>query len=591
MLQVIYLLAVGSALVIGSIMFLLLFNLKLPQKPVISFVKWKWFDITILFLFITILFNLHENSGRSPIIFILFAIISGIIGVSIFLDSTNEQKVRTILYILGLSTIIISSIYYTQLSLTGVDAGIHAAMNEKLAESGLLDSLWYHEKYFPIMHISVASLMIVSGIGIKEATFFSVVFSLIISTICVYLLCNILFSDRRIGLFALLFLNVTEWLIFWGYSPTTTTYGVALYFFIIYILIKKYQYTGIHWTLLIITLIITMIFNHPMTSFILLCTLIAFSITQLLSKYLFRDTICIKSMSNIHIFTIFTALVMIFHWFYALYLSDPMFDTLLRFLQSSVESQFGVASRPETIASIQATLPSAIERILDVAGLTMLLILYCVGLLFLLSNKNRGFPQFLLVFVSVVLFSIIFGIPFFGLKNFLSERWFAFVYFFVVIISAYALIEILNYLHKFKYQILSILIVVATMTFFFTASTVCNQDAPLWLQESTRPYSLAPLTVSEDIGYKTLTKYSNEIMDNHIALQEDSIFQRGDTIFIWKEYMNNRPVRLFRNIDTDMQYDTTRYYNKVLGQEYYKKFLLENKIYSNEYIIAFLPRA
>jgi len=586
------LLAVGLALVIGSIIYILLYEKRLQQRSVIRFDSWKWFDITVIYLLTFIILNLHITSERSILVFFLFALLSGIIGVSIFLDSSNEHNVRSILYILALSLVVVCSIYYTQFSLTGVDAGIHAAMNEKLAEGGSTDVLIYQEKYFPIMHIGVATLMIIGAMGIKDATFFSVVFILIISTICVYLVGNTIFPDRRIGLFALLLLNISEWFIFWGYSPTTTTYGVLLYFFIMYVVFKNINYTDMRWVTILIILITTMIFTHAMSSFVLVFTFGFISLTCFVGKYLPKETIGVKSMNTFFIITIFSVILLIFHWFYALYLSDAFFDTLIRMLLSSIDSQFGVANRPEALASIQATLPPAIERFADVGGFTSLLILFTVGLLYSLSKNYRDFPKCLLGSVAVLLFSVIFGTPFFGLRNLIPDRWLVFVYFFVVILSAYALISIIYYLPNLKFKIAGIFIVIATMTFLFTASTICNQDSPLWLQESTRPYSLAPLSVSEDVGYKTITKYSSEIMDNSKAISEGSIFGRKDIPFIWKRYMLDRPVRLFRDMDetTSMKYDTTRYFNKVLGKECYEKLLLENKIYSNGDIIAFLPR-
>lgn len=588
----IYLPAVGSAIIIGSIVYVLLYEKGFQQRSVIHFDNWKWFDITVVVLLTLVALNLHITSERTFAVFFLFALLSGTIGVSIFLDSDNEHNVRNILYILALSLVIISSIYYTQLSLTGVDAGIHAAMNEKLAESGSIEVLEYQEKYFPIMHASVAILMIIATISIKETTLFSVVFPLIISTVSVYLIGNTIFSDRRIGLFALLFLNVSDWFIFWGYSPTTTTYGVLLYFFIVYVLFKYLYYPDVRWAIILIISVATMIFTHAMSSFILVFTFISISFICLMGRYLLKETIWVKSMNTLIMITIFSAIIMIFHWFNALYLSDPFFDTLIRMLLSTMDSQFGAASRPETIASIQVTLPPTIERFADVGGLISLLILFTVGLLYSLSKKYRSLPKYLLGSVAVILFSVIFGTPFFGLRNLIPDRWFVFAYLFVSLTSAYALVSVIYYLPKAKLKLVGIFVIIATMTFLFTASTICNQDSPLWLKESTRPYSLAPLSVSEDMGYKTITKHTNEVMDNRVAISEEDIFNRGNTPFIWKKYMLDRPVRLFRDMDetTSMEYDMTRYFNKVLGKEYYEKLLLENKIYSNGDIIAFLPR-
>lgn len=591
-LPVIYLLAVGLALVIGSIIYILLYNKRSQQRPVACFDNWKWFDITVVFLLTLIILNLYTTSERSLVVFVIFALLSGIIGVSISLDSGNEHNMRNILYILAVSLAIICSIYYTQFSLTGVDSGIHAGMNEKLAESGTTDLLIYQEKYFPVMHINVATLMILAVMGVKDATFFSVVFPLILSTICVYLVGNAIFRDRRVGLFALLFLNISEWFIFWGYSPTTTTYGVFLYFFIMYVLFKSINSTGVRWVIMLIILVTTMIFTHAMSSFVLVFTFISISLICSVGKYLPKENARVKGTTIIFTITVFSVILLILHWFYALYLSDPFFDTIIRMLLSSIDSQFGVANRPENLASIQTTLPPVIERFADVGGFTSLLILFTVGLLYSLSKKHQDFPKFLLGSVAVILFSVIFGTPFFGLRNLIPDRWFVFVYFFVVIISAYGLITIIHHLPNIKFKIVSIFVVVVAMTFLFTASTICNQDSPLWLQESTRPYSLAPLSVSEDVGYKTITKYSGEIMDNSKAISEGSISGRKDVPFIWKNYMLDRPVRLFRDMDetTGMKYDMTRYLNKVLGKEYYEKLLLENKIYSNGDIIAFLPR-
>ena len=147
-------------------------------------------------------------------------------------------------------------------------------MNEVLAQVGNIGVLFDKEEFFPIMHINVAISQIVPGLPVKDASMFSIILPLVISSICVYLVGRELF-DEKIGLLGMLIVNISDYHNWWGVAPQTTSYGVII-FSSQYLLYKLTNLENkinlsnkIKWLAILLTLMFTMIMAHAVSSFIL----------------------------------------------------------------------------------------------------------------------------------------------------------------------------------------------------------------------------------------------------------------------------------------------------------------------------------
>ena len=101
----------------------------------------------------------------------------------------------------------------------GSDYWRHLADNNLLSKYGFIEVLSAKEPYYPLMHIQVAITDIITHTPIKDATNFAIIIPLVISSICIFLVArNIL--NAKVGLLAMLIVNITDYHTYWGAAPT-----------------------------------------------------------------------------------------------------------------------------------------------------------------------------------------------------------------------------------------------------------------------------------------------------------------------------------------------------------------------------------
>jgi len=134
-------------------------------------------------------------------------------------------------------------------------------------------------------------------------------------------------------------------------------------------------------------------------------------------------------------------------------------------------------------------------------------------------------------------------------------------------------------------------VVLSSLTFFMTTSTISNEDSCFWLQESTISTAY---TIQEVKGAETISCYSEQafsdsrygssVLGVHCGLQHDSLDSRDLSdhvggVFVWREYMENRPIRMFTTLEG---YYKQVENNVVLGPEYLRELEKMQKIYEND---------
>lgn len=272
------------------------------------------------------------------------------------------------------------------------------------------------------------------------------------------------------------------------------------------------------------------------------------------------------------------------------------FAVILSTLEYYVTEYAGFLNRPETITTYAQHLPSLLERVADTAGLAILLFFAAIGFLFWASKKYRNSFTFPISICIMLLLVITFGFPLFGLRNIIPSRWFVFMYFFLSIMAAFALLEILSRISSEKLRIAICFVSIFCLSFFMIGCTISNEDSPLWLEESTISTAYS---IQEVKGADTLTRYSNTVFSDsryrgsiigvYFGLQNEpfdnkNLSIRVDNIFIWRKYMEYRPIPIFVTLEG---YYKQIVQNVILGTKYREELQIKQKIYENDDVVGF----
>jgi hypothetical protein len=267
------------------------------------------------------------------------------------------------------------------------------------------------------------------------------------------------------------------------------------------------------------------------------------------------------------------------------------FDVITSTLITYITEHADFLNRPEAVSGYVATLPPLIERMADTAGLALLLFFSVIGCLFWLSKKYRSAFTSPMIVCTIVLLFITFGFPLFGIRNIMPSRWFAFMYFFLSIMAAFALLTLLSKTSKKGLGLMMCFVVLSGLTFFMTTSTISNGDNPFWLQETTISTAY---TTQEGIGAETLSNVAERVLVDsryakvissiphsaeRISFSSDQQLTRTpDTVFMWRQYMLDRPVS--RSMHLEGYYKNV-VNPSVLGIEILNKLDQFNKMYDN----------
>lgn len=469
----------------------------------------------------------------------------------------------------------------------------HLADNANLTHYGFIEILSAKEPYYPLMHIQVAISQIITNTPIKDATNFAIIIPLVFSSIFVFLVASKLL-DLKTGLLALLIINITDYHIMWGSAPQTTTYGICLFFVFIYAVFQTLAAKDNRkiWFMISTLFIISLILAHAVSSFIALITVMGFMFGVIIYRVVFVKP---EPVMPLFILTILNGIFLLQHWFVALYnpiRGTTFFDVITSTLIHYVTEYADFLNRPESVAGYTVFLPPLIERVADTTGITFLIFLSVLGCLFWLSKGFRNRFNFSMIISTVLLMFITFGFPLFGLRNILPSRWFAFMYFFLSIMAACGIIMALSKKSFQENKKAIVFIIIVVLSFFMISNTISNLDSPLWLEESSVSTTY---TKQEGVGAETIHRISNTIIidnryqellpksnskTNVIIFQDyDQILSSRNSVFMWRNYMIDRPIRILMPIEG---YYKRIEFPTIMGVETYNSLdNIHNKIYDN----------
>lgn len=593
------LLILGGALFSASLIYLILSRTKYIGNDLVNFCSGKYsrylLEYIFLFFLVVSIVAFYSSGVRTIFYFIIVSFCAGIVALLCINATKKMDIIIQIVNIILLSlTIKLTKFYFFGGS--GVDYWVHLKMNEMLSQLGNIEILTGKEEFFPIMHINVAISQIVPGLNGKDASMFSIIIPLVISSICIYLICRESLGEN-IGLLGMLLVNISDFHNSWGFAPQTTSYGVIIFFFLIFVLSKlKRTKNKIKWLIIIFILMFTMITAHAVSSFILFITLIGLITGSLIYSKLFSEKR--ESFSPVLITIYFIGFMQL--WFITDYRKDgvPFFEQISGSLFLYITGYAGFLNRPEGILEYEGLLPSLAELLMDNLGMALLIFLATIGSLYWLSSDFRSEENFSSLFCTILLMSITFMFPLFGIRNIIPSRWFVFEYFFLAIMASFATIQLARRMSK-NQQICVIFVFYACLSFFMLTSTSNNLDSPFWLKESTISTTY---TVQEIEGAELISRYSDEafsdsrygssILGSYYGLQKNALNSRDLTnragdVFVWRNYMADRPIRMFKKIEG---YDKWITINVILGSGYKEALVKMHKVCENDDIAGYYIR-
>ncbi|MDR7665077.1 hypothetical protein RG963_04580 [Methanosarcina sp. Z-7115] len=591
----IHLFSIGMALTLSCSLYLIIIYSQFPAYSLQHITKngKKLLDITFLLLFSLSLIITHNLEYRPLVYFLLYSLCAGSIAVSIYFSNTKIDYFIQYLKIILLSFNIKYSIFNLAGFIPGVDPWTHAKMNSLLSQTGNIGVLYDKEIYFPIMHIQTVIMELLTNTSLRDASNFAIIIPFVFASSFVYLVSKDLLGHRA-GLFAMLLVNISDYHIYWGSSPQTTSYGLILYYLLVYILVKSYFLNcNYKWVAISILLSFILIITHAVSSFIFLITTASLFLGTIFYNFLYKEW-KISKLKNI---SLITAIMLLQQWFIAIYSTDgrPFFDVIVSTLYFYITGHAEFLNRPETISAFSATMPPFLERFADICGFSLFLFFGIIGSLFCLSDKHRSRDIFSFIFVLTVLFSINFSFPLFGIRNIMPSRWFAFEYLFLSTLASFSILKLSTYFKSRKLRPIFVAVVFISIAFFMSTSTISNLDSPLWLKTETVSTTY---TLGEVRGAETLSKFGNNFLSDYrfgetvislyfekkcIILDSNENLGHGN-IFIWRSHMEQRPIG---------RYTLLKGYYKpivstiVLGKDFHSKLTKYNKIYYNKDISAY----
>ncbi|EJG06826.1 hypothetical protein Metli_0868 [Methanofollis liminatans DSM 4140] len=590
----VHLLTLGGALFFASLAYLILSRINDTRREDIHICKDKStknvLEAAFLILFAISLVTYHASENRTIFYFISISLCTGIVALLCAGVTKKRDVIIQIVNIIVLSlNIKLAKFYFFGGS--GVDYWIHLKMNEMLSQLGNIGVLSGKEQFFPIMHIDVALTQIMLNLPVKGASMISIILPLVISSICVYFIGRELFGEK-IGLLGMLIVNISDYQNWWGFAPQTTSYGAIIFFFSVFAI---YKLTNLknkkNWLATAGILMFAMIIAHAISSFILFTALVGLITGSFLYTIIFSE----KGKFFFPALMMIYAIGLMQHWFIAEYRADgpPFFDQIVATLSTYVTEHAGFLNRPEAAPEYAALLPPLSESLVNNLGLALLIFLAVIGALYWLSFDFRSRTTFSILVCTTLLLGITFVFPLFGIRNIIPHRWFVFEYLFLAIMAAFAIIHI-SMLMSRKQQICVIFVVFTCLSFFMltaTSSNLANLDSPLWLKESTISTTY---TIQEMKGAETISCHSERVFSDlrygvsiigvyyghkHDPFDSMDLSDRSGSVFIWRRYMENRPIRMFTQVEGYYKQVES---NVIPGPEYLKELEKMQRVYEND---------
>lgn len=488
------------------------------NNMILSIVWWSLFGVALVTYYFSEIYTRHM---------LFFFLISGavaVLGVQIFTSRVSSMIITSIVIvkIFLLSVMLRYSAYFVSPYPIGSDPWAHQEYITYFLEFGRVavppDFLFYYVNY-PIAHLHAACTALLGSISPHNAMFLLGVI-LTLSTIIIFLIVRTLTGNVQLALISVLLLNFTDALIRWGIQVLAMSFGIAIYAFIVFFALKIYlkPEDKVKYIFFMLMFLCIIVWTHTVSAFVTLVSLFALLVGYMLYDILYnQNTSSLQSQKAQLLIALLTFLVVItvYHWM------DPSYP----FFQGNFEGLYESLSLEAKFlgATTVSNIHNRWEELLQPIGFCLCAFFGIIGTLYCLSRNELAEKCFPLAVLALILFSVCYAFPIFGMQNIVPGRWPAFAFISFSLFVGLGLFCSLSLLRTKRSILCAVAIIFFIGSFFMITNGTTNHDSPL---------------IGEDAFLKLIWTESEMSMYRHLN-------ETYDGIIIADEHTHQRPFKTF----------------------------------------------
>jgi hypothetical protein len=388
------------------------------------------------------------------------------------------------------------------------DPWYHQNIIENIISTGHIphEGLQSYEK-LPVYHLIISTIMRFTGLEFKGSFFlFICPIIVIIQALLIFMIGNLLIPGKKIPLLAALLLTIGDYNIANGIIEFPNGFAVIFILAVIYINLKMQKLASVHWVIVTIIIMLTIILTHTLASMAMAIILLFYWLSSFFYRVLFRgsEKRLVTSFSLAMLFGI----AMFTWWMYA----SGHYIFIIKAMTWAFQADNYFTETPIKALEYISSVP-VLETLMDKLGFTIFFFFSSMGCLFLISKKSESkICGFVYSFGSIVLAVIGFLGTVFNLL-FIPTRW-IFMSQMTLSIPAAIGISIITARSKVHRRVLMASIV-AGIGFLTISNSMANFDTPILSPKMTIRVSLY---ASELQSIDTITAYaSRKISSDQLA--------------------------------------------------------------------------
>ncbi|WP_227379242.1 hypothetical protein [Haladaptatus halobius] len=487
---------------------------------------------SVVFLTTAVMVAVALYSGERSVLFHLLTAIAGtfITLQILFTDDDDFLPSLLLAQILVLAVIVRFMAVYTTPSYVGIDIWTHITQLAQGVFNQHSLSAMQGDKHIaaPLYHLLVASSAMLYDVSIRNALYLSVGVAMPAAILFVYGATKLL-APARWAVFAAMLYSIGDYFIEWGIHLIPTSHGLVFFLAIIYALLRimQLEYNARDFSLLVL-LSIAIILTHQVSTFIMLVVLFSGLLAQFVLKLGFfqvtaRRPGAYRKMEPVNLAGLlaFDMGLITFMWSFTPYNGDSFLETVLSYLAQTMKESFGIlnlaSKNPESIPLPKPTFIATVAEYIDTMGFLILFGLTVVGCLYVLRRKRISHSVFTLLFATVVMTVFTLGLPMFGIRNFIPQRWFAFLYAPMAILAALGVGYLVHNLDR-RIIVATLLVVACLYPSVMVMSSHGAIDSPVFPSEQERlSYTEPEMAAVHTIANMTGSPDSANIYPNQVA--------------------------------------------------------------------------
>jgi len=469
-------------------------------RSILLGINFCFFTLIILALS-SIMFN--QQPYRRPIEFFLF--VSGAIGMislEIFLSASLKKTIFMILPKILIISAILRIVPLTMIPGTySDDPFYHQFFTSEIIRSGNIPSSTSYTN-FPLMHLTLGSLMEIAHIDFKSASIVAV--TLVQGLIWPSLLCIItsdIFKDIRAGLIAALVISFADTAIGYGIlGAFPTTYALLFVLLIIWSIIKSRNENEIMIVALMVFFTFDLALSHSLTALFAIIVIIFLYVTKSIFSLKKKQKIIDNRLTGRRV-TLLTIVIIGYWMLLAGFILDKLIGVL--FLNEGFYASFSTVGGKE----YSQTIP-VIEYFLTLSGQFLIASISLIGFLYCLQRSDRNTYPIAMASLGLI-FLIVGGLGQILGLGFEADRWMYYCYIFIPMACAFGTSYLINRSWRRKVSAIIITLFFIVTPFLMITDMNANYDSPIYSSDLVSPRFIRQ---SEIDSINQLLKINNGII-------------------------------------------------------------------------------